>query len=73
MGIIKNLFGCKPAKSEVSALKDLCVVKNTSFPCDRCLFSDQNCKKLHFANQTVCVCKKEEFENYEVKPKKNKK
>ena len=74
MNILRKLFGCKPDKSEVSTLAKLSVIKGNDYPCDKCSFSGKNCWKLHFADSTICVCKKEDVKEFaEEKTKKNSK
>ena len=74
MNIFKKLFGCKPAKSEVSTLAKLSIIKPNNYPCEKCSFAGKkNCWKLHFAGSTICVCKHEDVFEFIERPKKQKK
>ena len=68
MNIIKKVFGCNKPKGEVSSLTDYHVLKGHEYLCDKCEFWNKDCKKLHFANTTICVCKKGDFAKFNVKP-----
>ena len=50
--------------SSLSNLHDLCIIKNKNYLCDKCKFVNTDCKKLEFANQTICVCGKSDIELY---------
>ena len=57
---------------EVAELKDYCVLRAESYPCDKCKVEKMNCKKLMFADSTICICKKNEKKDFIniLKPKK---
>ena len=48
----------KEDSSSLSKLHKLCIIKNKDYLCDKCKFEGLKCKKLEFANQTICVCDK---------------
>ena len=50
--------------TSLSNLHDLCIIKNKNYLCDKCKFEGRGCKKLEFANQTICVCDKSDIELY---------
>lgn len=58
--------------NEVSGLKDFCVLRAESYPCDKCKLENMPCKKLMFADSTICICQKDEKKKFinDFKPKK---
>ena len=50
--------------TSLSKLHNLCIIKNKNYLCDKCKFVNTDCKKLEFANQTICVCDKSDIELY---------
>jgi hypothetical protein len=48
----------------LSYLNNLCIIKSVKYKCDKCKFVNTDCKKLEFANQTICVCGKSDIELY---------
>ena len=58
--------------SEVKNLKDYFIVKSNDYRCEKCAFESEDCKKLIFANQTICVTDKKNVNSF-VKNKKAKK
>ena len=56
MNIFKKLFGCKESKpSETENLSSLFILRDSSFPCEKCNLENEYCKKLSFADRTICV------------------
>lgn len=55
------------AESEARKLKDYFILKSESYKCDECRFGRKGCKKLIFANQTVCVCEKDKVKSFNPK------
>ena len=53
-----------------ASLKDLCIIREKDYPCDKCNLEGPECKKLSFANQTVCVTRKENINSFCRKTKK---
>ena len=49
---------------DLRGLKDCCVLRTESYPCDKCKLWNMNCKKLLFADQTICICLKEEKKDF---------
>jgi hypothetical protein len=47
--------------NDVAGLKDYCVLRAESYPCDKCKMERKmDCKKLMFADSTICICHKDE-------------
>ena len=40
----------------ICAFPGLHILKSQPYPCDQCRLESSDCKKLHFANATICVC-----------------
>ena len=55
-----NNFVRSAVNGEVEGLKDYCVLRAESYPCDKCKVENMGCKKLMFADSTICICKKDE-------------
>ena len=53
-------------------LKDYSILRAESYPCDNCKLEKMDCKKLVFADSTICVCHKDEKTKFtnSLKPKK---
>ena len=50
----------KPAQDGLpAAITSLAVLREHSYPCDKCNIESQHCFKLHFADRTICVIPKE--------------
>ena len=43
-----------------STLTQLHIIKTANNKCDTCKYGVEKCKKLEFANKTICVCGKED-------------
>jgi len=46
-------------KDQLSSLNGLVVLKGNSYPCEKCNLESDHCRKLHFADRTICVTAKE--------------
>ena len=57
--------------SEIKNLKDYFVVKSDNYRCEKCPFESEECKKLIFSNQTICVTDKKNVNSF-TKSKKSK-
>lgn len=58
------------SNSEVSGLKDLYIVGNDNRKCEKCPYESDDCKKLIFANQTICVTNKKNVNTFTKKKTK---
>lgn len=50
-------------KEKSTGLAQLCnlfVLSAQDKHCDHCELETENCRKLHFSNQTICVCPRKE-------------
>ena len=68
-----NRLGSLTGTSDSQGLKDFCVLRAESYPCDKCKFETKSCKKLTFADSTVCICHKDEKPQFTNSPKSKKK
>ena len=68
-----NLLRTSIQTNELKSLKDLYILKTSDYPCDSCNIETKNCRKLVFANQTICVIDKANVNSFRAKPKRNKK
>lgn len=57
-GDLRKLVGTSIPES--ASLKDYCVLRTVNYPCDKCRVEKMNCKKLAFADQTICICHKDD-------------
>lgn len=63
-------------RNAMSALKDMVIIHNCDYPCEKCQLKGGKCKKLTFHNQTVCVSPKEDVNSFcgkTAKSRRNKK
>ena len=51
--------------SPFNGLHNIFVIKNKPYLCDKCKFDDKKCKKLEFANTSICVCEKEDAPSFQ--------
>jgi hypothetical protein len=70
--IMKEKNSCD-AISELAGLKDFVILKSESYPCEKCTLENNHCKKLIFADRTICVTSKENINNFTKKQKSRKK
>lgn len=63
----------KIENSEMKSLKDYIILKTSDYPCEGCKIECMPCKKLVFANQTICVTHKDNVNLFRAKPKRSKK
>ncbi len=55
-------------QKEISPLADLYILRAQSYPCDKCNVETGHCRKLHFADRTICVIDRKNFKkNIKVK------
>lgn len=54
-------------------LNDLFILKSDNYSCDKCAFESEDCKKLNFANQTICVTHKDNINSFRARPRRDKK
>lgn len=63
-------------RNAMSALKDMVIIHNCDYPCEKCQLKGGKCKKLTFHNQTICVSPKEDVNSFcgnTAKSRRNKK
>ena len=68
--IIKDSVEERP--NEFECLKDLFIVRATNFPCERCNIETKHCKKLIFADRTICVAPKDKVNTFQISEKRKK-
>lgn len=61
------------AKNESLELNTLHVLKTNSYPCEKCNIENQYCRKLHFADRTICVTPKDQIVSFPIGKRSNKK
>ena len=71
MNIFKKIFGRKEKMPKLP--DDLHILRDNKYPCDKCTIESKYCFKLHFANQTICVTKKENVNSFCSKPRRTRK
>jgi hypothetical protein len=60
----KTVAEVPPKKDFAEELKDLFIIRTTNAKCDKCELETDKCKKLIFADRTICVVPKEEVNNF---------
>ena len=60
----------KAVKDDFYNLCNYHVLHDISYPCDHCKTETKGCKKLIFADRTICVCPKNEVKSFRNKNKK---
>lgn len=60
----------KEQDSIMSSLNQYHIVRESSYPCSNCNIESENCKKIAFADSTICVCPKEEVVSFRQNPNK---
>ena len=67
-----NLFKRQetPKKDFAEELKDLFIIRAATYPCDKCELETKNCKKLIFADRTICVAPANDVSNFRISEKR---
>lgn len=66
-----NLFR-REKPTGLGQLCNLFVLSTKDRHCDKCDLEGQHCFKLHFSNQTICVCPKDSVTAFSTKKKTRK-
>lgn len=56
-------------KAAYVGLTDLFILRAQTYPCDKCTLESRYCKKLIFADRTICVADKEHVNSFRNKKK----
>ena len=56
-----------------SSLVNYTVLHENNYKCERCKLESEDCKKLHFADRTICVCPKDKIISFKNNAKKTRK
>jgi predicted RNase H-like nuclease (RuvC/YqgF family) len=64
--------GKEISDNKIDNLNELFIIKSDNYKCEKCAFESDDCAKLHFANQTICVTHKDNVNTFQ-KGKKDKK
>lgn len=56
INFFRSLFTKK--KEPTAQLANLYVLHENNYPCDKCQLESDDCRKLHFADRTICVTDK---------------
>ena len=59
----------KSKETTFKELKNLYIIRDNSYPCKSCKLESEDCKKLTFADRTICVCPKGKVNSF--RPKKH--
>lgn len=66
---VRDLEATPKYENTYKCLKDLYVLHDNNFPCDKCSIETGDCTKLTFADRTIYVCPKNKVNSF--RPKKH--